>query len=274
MELIVVVGASLAGVHAAQAISRLGFDGDLVVVGAEPHRPYDRPPLSKEYLAGSAADDRIVLRPAAEPDALGATWLLGRRATSLALDRDGGGTVAVDDGSEIPADGIVIATGAVARPLPGQPELDGLTTLRTLDAARRLRHRLASSGPGGGPPSGLLGRLVVVGLGFIGAEVAATARSLGWDVTVIELAESPLSRVLDPEAGASVATLHHDNGVDIRLGTSVAEVEGAEGAVIGVRTDSGEHISCETVLVGIGVLPDTDWLSGSGLAVDDGVLAD
>lgn len=171
------VGASLAGLSAARSLRKQGYDGRLVVIGDEPHRPYDRPPLSKEFLAGTVGEADLLLETDGED--LRAEWLLGARA--VGLQADGAERVlTLGDGREVRADGVVLATGAVARNLPGTDGLAGVHTLRTLDDARALRDELA-----------LGGRLVVIGGGFIGAEVASTAYALGLDVTVIEAAPTP-----------------------------------------------------------------------------------
>ncbi|MFV0524707.1 MAG: NAD(P)/FAD-dependent oxidoreductase [Acidimicrobiales bacterium] len=261
MPAIIVVGASLAGINAAQAIHRADPDGDLTVVGAELHRPYDRPPLSKEFLAGAMDEERLALRAAAADDALGATWRLGAAAAGLELTGDAA-VVHLDDGSSVRGDGVVVATGCRARTLPGFAR-DGVVTLRTLDDARWLRRRLA----------GESGSLVVVGFGFIGAEVAATARSAGWQVTVVEAEAAPLARVIDEASGATIAELHRQHGVDVRLGTTVATLNG-QGAVESVSLSDGTTVPCSVVVVGIGVVPNTEWLDGSGLVVDNGLVAD
>lgn len=281
LERIAIVGASLAGIHAAQTLRRQGFSGTIDLIGDEPHYPYDRPPLSKDFLAGTMEEAKLRLRAAAEPDALDLTWRLHRRAVGLALDPagadvsgdsgaggsvgGGGGQVVLDDGQSVAFDGLIVATGARPRPLPGQPaELSGLHMLRTLDDAVALRHDFDRQ------PE----RVVVVGFGFIGAEVAATARERGLAVTVLEAAEAPLVRVLDAEAGMAVADLHRGHGVDVRLGTGVAGLEQSNGAVAGVALSDGTTIEASVVVVGIGVVPNTEWLAGSGLTVDNGVVAD
>ena len=261
----VVVGASLAGLHAAQALRRQGFDGELTLVGDEPHYPYDRPPLSKDFLAGPGDVDKLRLRPAADPDALGVRWLLGRRAVGLTRHEPSGGEVLLDDGQAVGFDGLIVATGARPRLLPGTPDgVAGLHVLRSLDDALGLREAL-DAGPS---------RVVVIGFGFIGAEVAATARARSLAVTVLEAAEAPLARVLDAEAGMAVADLHRGHGVDVRLGATVAGFTVDGGAVTGVELGDGTVIGAEVVVVGIGVTPNTGWLEGAGLTLDDGLVAD
>jgi NADPH-dependent 2,4-dienoyl-CoA reductase/sulfur reductase-like enzyme len=266
MERVVIVGASLAGVHAAQALRRQGYDGELVVVGDETHYPYDRPPLSKAFLAGTVDADRLRLRPTADPGALGIEWMLGRRATGLELHPGpgGGGAVRLDGGQSVRFDGLVIATGARPRQLPGADGYDGVHLLRTLDDCRSLRAAFEQRP----------GRVAVIGCGFIGAEVAATARQLGLDVTIIEAAEAPLTRVLDAEAGMAVAELHRGHGVEVLLGVQVAELVGDNGRVRALRLSDGSTLEAPVVVVGIGVVPNTEWLDGSGLTIDDGVVAD
>ncbi len=263
MDHVVVVGASLAGIHAAQTLRRDGFGGTITMVGDEPHLPYDRPPLSKHYLAGEWDDDKLRLRAAADPDALDLTWRLATRATGLDV---GARSVAVEgpEGADsIDYDGLVIATGARPRRLPAD-ELGGVFVLRSLDDAAALRSAFDAE-----PTS-----VVVIGAGFIGAEVAATARERGLAVTMIEAAEAPLQRVLDPACGCAVADLHRDHGVDVRLATSVAGFAADGGRVRAVELRDGGEIPADVVVVGIGVVPNTEWLEGSGLELDDGVVCD
>jgi 3-phenylpropionate/trans-cinnamate dioxygenase ferredoxin reductase component len=254
----VVVGASLAGMHAAHTLRTEGHDGPLTVIDADPHTPYDRPPLSKQVLAGEWAVDRITL-PAASED-LGIDWRLGRRCRSLDVARR---TVTLEDGEEVAFDGAVVATGASARTLPGQPELAGLHVLRTLDDCLALCADLDRN------PD----RVVVVGAGFIGSEVAATCRQRGLDVTLLEAAEVPLEQALGAEMGMVCAGLHRDHGVDLRLGAMVAGFAGSD-RVEAVLLADGTRIDAEVVVVGIGVVANTGWLEGSGLGLDDGVVCD
>ncbi|HEU5149809.1 MAG TPA: FAD-dependent oxidoreductase [Iamia sp.] len=256
---VVVVGASLAGLHAARALRRQGYDGTLTVVGDEPHLPYDRPPLSKQVLAGTWAPERTALLTARDDD-LDLTWALGRAATGLDPRAR---TVALDDGTDLPYDGVVIATGAAPRRLPGTDGLAGVHVLRSLDDAVALRADL-DAGPA---------RVVVVGAGFIGAEVAATARSRRLSVTLVEPLPVPLGRVLGGEVAETVAAVHRDEGVDLRLGVGVEAVEGGD-RVERVRLADGTTIACDVVVVGIGVTPNTGWLEASGLPLADGVVAD
>jgi NADPH-dependent 2,4-dienoyl-CoA reductase/sulfur reductase-like enzyme len=254
---VAVVGASLAGLRAVETFRREGFDGRLVLIGAEPHLPYDRPPLSKDVLAGDLGPDDVGLRH--DYDELSLDLRLGRRAVALDLASR---AVELDDGDRVVCDGVVLATGAVPRAIPGTPALPGIHVLRTLDDALAIRAQL-DAGP----------RVVVVGAGFIGSEVAATCRRRGLDVTVLEALPAPLVRGLGPVLGMVCGELHRDHGVDLRLGVGVAGFEG-DGRVERVRLDDGTAVDADLVVVGVGVAPATDWLDGSGLTIDDGVVCD
>ena len=260
MRTVAIVGTSLAGLRAAETFRREGFDGRVVAIGAEPHLPYDRPPLSKELLRGDWEPDEIVLRKQGV-DELDLEWRLDARAVALdAAARE----VELHDGERVTFDGLVIATGATPRRLPNQPALAGLFTLRTLDDALALRELLE------GRPA-----VVVIGAGFIGAEIAATCRARGLDVTVLEMLPQPMVRGLGPELGAVIAAVHRDHGVDLRTGVTVdAIVDDGAGQVRGVRLGDGSVVDADVVVVGVGVVPETDWLAGSGLTVDNGVVCD
>jgi NADPH-dependent 2,4-dienoyl-CoA reductase/sulfur reductase-like enzyme len=256
---VVVVGASLAGLSALEALRQEGYEGELIAVGAEPALPYDRPPLSKQVLQGQWEPDKAALRDQGQYDALGVTWHLGRRATALDLAAR---TVTLDDGEPLAYDGLVIATGATPRWLPGSRGLAGIYVLRTLEECLAIRAELETAS-----------RLCVVGAGFIGAEVAASARVLGVDVTVLEALPAPLARAFPPELGAACAGLHLDHGVDLRCGVTVAGFEG-EGRVTGVRLGDRSVVEADVVVVGVGVVPETGWLESSGLTLDNGVVCD
>jgi NADPH-dependent 2,4-dienoyl-CoA reductase/sulfur reductase-like enzyme len=251
---VAVVGASLAGLSAARSLRKQGYDGRLVVIGDELHRPYDRPPLSKEFLAGTLGEAELALESADED--LRAEWLLGVRATGLDHTER---AVRLADGREVHADGVVIATGAAARTLPGSEGLAGVHTLRTLDDARALRDELARGG-----------RLVVIGGGFVGAEVASTACALGLDVTVVEAAPTPLAGPLGDAMGAVVSGLHTDHGVRLLCGVAVKGLSG-ETRVDAVLLEDGRSIPADIVVVGVGARPCVEWLEGSGIALDNGV---
>ncbi len=257
---VTIVGASLAGMRAAEALRAAGFDGAVTVVGDETGAPYDRPPLSKQVLAGEWEPPRISLYDTEALDDLQLTWRLGARAVGFdAASR----TVTLADGGSLAADGVVIATGARPRALPGAEGLAGVHTLRTLADSLAIRAEFDAS------PR----RVVVVGAGFIGAEVAATARGRGLDVTMVEMARTPLERVLGAEMGRVCAEVHRDHGVDLRLGVGVAEIAGAD-HVEQVTLSDGARLDADVVVVGVGVIPNTEWLEGSGLAIGDGVVCD
>jgi len=257
---VVVVGASLAGLRATETLRHEGYDGRITLIGAEEHLPYDRPPLSKQLLAGEWQPHDIELRRAAYEE-LDLELRLGVAATGLDLDAR---EVALADGARVGFDGLVIATGAAPRRLGALPvgEIEGVHELRTVDDALDLRARLE------GRP-----RVLVVGGGFIGAEVAATCRGRGLDVTVVEALAAPMVRGLGPVLGGVCGELHRDHGVDLRLGVGVQAVEGA-GRVERVRLADGSTVEADVVLVAIGVTPTTAWLEGSGLDLDDGVVCD
>ncbi|MEV0177676.1 FAD-dependent oxidoreductase [Streptomyces sp. NPDC050803] len=260
MRSITVVGASLAGLSAVRALRAEGYDGEIVVVGEERHTPYDRPPLSKDFLTGDLDAEALALGDADEYEDLDVQWVLGERAVRLdTLAR----TVTLAGGRHVRTDGVVVATGASPRMLPGMDGLAGVHTLRTLDDAQALRAELLDGLP----------RVVVIGAGFIGAEVASTAHRLGLHVTVVEALDVPLERQLGREMGLVCSSLHTDHGVRLLCGTGVAGLVG-EGRVTGVRLADGQVLPADIVVVGVGVRPATDWLAGSGVHVDDGVVCD
>lgn len=258
---VVVVGASLAGLRACESLREEGFDGTITLVGAEHEIPYDRPPLSKKVLAGEWEVERIRLRKADDFESLALALRLGVRATALDTHAR---TLSLDDGTTVVYDGLILATGASPRRLPDQPLLAGVVELRTLADSVDLRDRIA----------GGTARVTVIGAGFIGLEVAATARALGCAVTVLEGAPSPLIRGLGVEMGAAVAGVHARNGVHLRCGVQVASLEGEAGQVTGVRLGDGSLVASDVVVVGIGVAPNTQWLVGSGLTIGDGIVCD
>ncbi len=256
---IVVVGASLAGLRAAETLAQRAPDVEIVIIGAEPHRPYDRPPLSKKLLSGEWEPDRIQLRQPDTFDDLDVTWRFGVTASRLTLAQGGsGGRVDLSDGSSLDADGIIIATGATPRRLPGQAQFGHVHVLRTLDDAMAVRAAIAGGGR----------RVVVIGAGFIGLEVAAIARQLDNDVTVIEGAPAPLIRGLGEQMGAAIADLHRARGIDVRCGVQVEAL-----TATGVQL-VGEHVDADVVVVGVGVVPATAWLDDSGLELRDGIVCD
>ena len=252
MRRLVVVGASLAGLRAAQAARKAGFDGELVMVGEERHLPYTRPPLSKELLAGEHTVDRVQL----PCDDLGVEWRLG--VPAVGLDR-GRRRVILKDGDEVEYERLILATGSRPRRWPGPgAELEGVHTLRGVDDALALRAAFDNRP-----------RVAIVGAGFIGCEVAQTARKEGLDVTLIDIAATPMLP-LGPELGRWCAELHRDRGVDLRLGTGVAGLIG-DGRVEAVELMDGELVEADLVIVGLGAMPNVEWLTGSGLAVASGL---
>jgi len=254
---LVVVGASLAGLRAAQAARAAGHDGELVVVGEERHPPYTRPPLSKELLQGAHDADACAF-PA---DDLDVTWRLGETATGLDLAAR---EVALAGGERLAFDALVIATGCRARPWTGPgAELEGVHTIRRLDDAIALRAALTTR------PAP---RLAIVGAGFIGCEVAASARGLGVDVTLIDVAPQPMP-ALGPLLGEHCARMHREHGVDLRLGAGIAALRG-DGRVEAVELEDGTRVEADVVVVALGALPNTEWLAGSGLTLDPGVACD
>ncbi|HEX3908873.1 MAG TPA: FAD-dependent oxidoreductase [Mycobacteriales bacterium] len=257
-ETAVVVGASLGGLSAVRALREQGYDGRLVLIGEEPHLPYDRPPLSKGFLLGTVSREKLVLADDAELDTLAVERRFGEVATGLrAADR----AVLVGD-EEIVADHVVLATGSRPRALRGAAPLPGVHLLRTIEDALALRDVLV---PGV--------RLVIVGAGFIGSEVAGAARTLGADVTVVEMLDVPLSLALGEDMGAVCAALHAANGVTLRTGVGVTALLGHD-RVTGVELSDGSVLDADLVLVSVGAAPVTEWLEGSGLELDNGVVTD
>ena len=257
---VTIVGASLAGLNAAEALRREGFDGPVTLIGAEARLPYDRPPLSKQVLAGEWEPERVELTDAEELAEDGVEARLGAAAQSLDL---GARELTLEGGESVGFDGLVVATGARCRTLRGTESLAGVHVLRSLDDCLALRADFEAS------PQ----RVVVVGAGFIGAEVAATARGRGLEVTMVEALPYPLSRVLGDEMGKVCAEVHRDHGVDLRTGVGVERISGAE-RVQQVELSDGSAVDADVVVVGIGVIPNTEWLEGSGLSLNDGVVCD
>ena len=262
METVVIVGASLSGIRAASTLRDEKFEGRIVLVGAENHAPYDRPPLSKQFLAGKWDRDRIALMAPQKLEALGLDLRLGHRVT--AIDPEGH-TVELDDGGRVTFDKAVIATGSHPKQLRGVLESRAVMTLRTIDDSRRLS---AALGDGDS-----VTHLVVVGGGFIGAEVAATAKARGAEVTVLEALDVPLQRVLGDRIGGACKALHESHGVEVRTGTGVTGISTAGSGAV-VNLDDGTELGADVVVVGIGIAPTTEWLEGSGVEVSDGVLVD
>ncbi|WP_328353184.1 FAD-dependent oxidoreductase [Mycobacterium sp. NBC_00419] len=262
VDRLVVVGASLAGLRAVEAARKAGFEGGITLIGAEHHLPYDRPPLSKDFLdvteAGGEAAVPFFRSGDVFADELQVELLLGAPATSLDVDRK---VVGVGD-REVAYDALVIATGSKLRTLPDTDHLDGVHGLRTLDDSLAIRAALDAGA-----------RTVVIGAGFIGSEVAASAQKRGVPVTVVEALPTPLVRATGTEMGAAIASLHERNGTTLLCGTGVEALEG-DGRVERVVLSDGATLAADLVVVGIGVTPNTDWLVGSGLTLDNGVVCD
>ncbi len=256
MRRLVIVGASLGGLRAAQSARTAGHDGGIVMVGRESHLPYTRPPLSKELLKGTQEIEDSALAVGE----LDVEWRLGVPATALDRERR---RVHLADGTDVPYDRLIIATGCRARPWTGPgATLAGVHTLRDLEDAVALREALRSSG-----------RLLIVGAGFIGCEVAASARELGLDVTLVDIAAHPLLP-FGPELGERWAAMHRDHGVDLRLGVGIAALVGRDGRVSRAELTDGTTIEADAVLLALGSVLNTDWLAGSGLELNPGVVCD
>ena len=256
----VIVGASLAGAKAAETLREQGFAGRLVLIGDEPERPYERPPLTKDYLRDESPREKAYVHAESFYAEHDIELLSGTAATALDPARK---RVTLDDGHELGYDRLLLTTGAQPRriSIPGA-ELGGVYYLRTLADCDALRARLETAGA-----------VVVIGAGWIGSEFAASARQRGSEVTIVEPASVPLERVLGPQVGGVYRDLHRDHGVTLLLGSGVAAFEGGE-AVRRVRTDDGRSLDCDYVVVGIGAVPDARLAQGAGLTVDDGIVVD
>ncbi|MGZ4583448.1 MAG: NAD(P)/FAD-dependent oxidoreductase [Mycobacterium sp.] len=254
---IVIVGGGLAAARTAEQLRRSGYSGRVTIVSDEVHLPYDRPPLSKEVLRKEVDD--VFLKPREWYDEKNITLRLGSAATGLDTTAQ---TVTLADGAVLGYDELVIATGLVPRRIPSFPDLDGIRVLRSFDESMALREHASACQ-----------HAVVVGAGFIGCEVAASLRSLGVDVVLVEPQPTPLATVLGEQIGELVARLHRAEGVDVRLGVGVAEVRG-EGHVDTVVLSDGSELPADLVVIGIGSRPATEWLEGSGVEIDNGVICD
>jgi 3-phenylpropionate/trans-cinnamate dioxygenase ferredoxin reductase subunit len=261
LETFVIIGASLAGATAAAALREEGFGGRIVLVGDERERPYERPPLSKDFLQGKSEKDKIYVHPEGWYGEHDVELLLGTRVTAIDPSAH---RVALSDGRQFGYAKLLLANGSSPRRLavPGA-ELDGVLYLRRVEDCERIKEALAS-----------VSRIAVIGAGWIGLEVTAAARLAGVEVTVLEIAELPLLRVLGPEVAEVFAALHRRHGVDLRFGVHVEEVIGGDGRVRGVRLADGAEIDAEVVIVGVGITPNTGLAEAAGLHVDDGVVVD
>jgi 3-phenylpropionate/trans-cinnamate dioxygenase ferredoxin reductase subunit len=253
----VIVGGGLAAARTAEQLRRAEYTGAITIVSDEVHLPYDRPPLSKEVLRKEVDD--VFLKPREWYDEKNITLRLGSAATRVNTEEQ---TITLDDGAVLGYDELVIATGLVPRRIPAFPDLEGIRVLRSYEESMALREHASAAQ-----------RAVVVGAGFIGCEVAASLRGLGVDVVLVEPQPQPLATVLGEQIGELVARLHRDEGVDVRLGAGVAEVRGQDHVQSVVLTD-GTEIPADLVVVGIGSRPATEWLDGSGVEVDNGVVCD
>jgi len=254
---IVIVGGGLAALRTAEQLRRAEHTGPITLISDEDHLPYDRPPLSKEVLR--AETDDVALKPAEFYEEKHITVRLGSGATSLDT---GAQTVTLASGEVVPYEELVIATGLVPKRIPSFPDLEGVRVLRTLGESLALREHAGSAR-----------HAVVIGAGFIGCEVAASLRALGVDVVLVEPQPTPLASVLGEQIGELVARLHRSEGVDVRCGIGVAEIKGT-GHVEKVVLSDGSELDADIVVVGVGSRPSTDWLEGSGVAVDNGVICD
>lgn len=253
------MGASLAGVRVAEELRRLGYPGGITLVGAEPHLPYDRPPLSKGVLDGSVDAESLRLRTSSELDALGVDLILG--ATAAGLDNEAH-EVVLETGDRLAYDALVVTTGAVPR-FPAQLRgLEGVHQLRTVDDALALQETLTNCE-----------HLALVGCGFIGAEVAATARQMGVEVTMLDLLQRPFAAVLGSEVGSHLEAMHRSWGVNFVSGVTVESFLGAS-RLEAIRHSGGGRIIADAALVGIGAVPAVDWLRDSDITLGNGVVCD
>ena len=252
MQSIVVVGAGLAGFRAAQSLRKNGFTGALTLIGDEVHQPYDRPPLSKQLLSGVYSREQCML-PGEVDDV---TWRLGQPAVTLDRHRR---VVGLADGTEAAYDGLIIATGRRARPWPGATPAAGVMVLRNFDDVERFQGAVADHS-----------RVVIIGAGFIGCEVAATLRQRQVDVTIVDVCDYPMPAV-GPEVGRRAVDLHTAHGVEFRLGRGVASIDGGD-RVEGVTLSDGEQLDADVVLVAIGTVANSEWLAGNDIALAGGAV--
>jgi NADPH-dependent 2,4-dienoyl-CoA reductase/sulfur reductase-like enzyme len=256
MEQVVIVGAGLGGLRTVEALRAEGFSGGITLVGDEPHEPYDRPPLSKQLLAGTWSEDRVLLHRGELTD-LGISLHLGR--TAVGVDRV---AVHLDDGSRLPYHALVVATGVRPRRLPGQPHHPDLHVLRTLDDCRAIRDSISRSRS-----------LLIIGAGFVGAEVAATACTAGLEVTMLEALPVPFGRVLGEQMGQLCAQLQIDHGVTVRCGTPLVGFVDSDNG-IAARLADGSTVRADCGVVGVGTVIDDGWLAGLEVSTGGGLLCD
>jgi len=255
----VIAGASLAGAKAAETLRQEGFDGPLVLIGDETERPYERPPLSKDYLLGKADRETIYVHPQSWYAEHGVDLRLGARVTGVDAAAN---EITLADGSRVGYAKLLLTTGSSVRHLavPGS-DAEGVRYLRRASDSDQIKAAFA-----------VASRVAVIGAGWIGLETAAAARAAGADVTILERGELPLLRLLGTEAAQVFAHLHRDHGVDLRFGVQVAEITGAGGQASGVRLADGTHIAADTIIVGIGITPNTQLADAAGLQVSNGII--
>jgi len=259
MSKIVVVGASLAGLNAVETFRRDGYDGKIFLVGSEKFLPYDRPPLSKQVLTESEISGPPLLRTEAEFADLDVELHLGETATHLNVKDK---TVVIGSTSQLKYDGLIISTGAFARPLKSATKLNGIHLLRNFEDAVAIHKAFRNSS-----------QVVIIGAGFIGSEVASSARAMGLTVTILESLPVPLTRVLGTKMGSAFASIHGEYGVDLKCNVNVVGFEGSE-SVERVKLADGSTINADLVVIGVGAIPSTQWLENSGLNIDNGVICD
>jgi 3-phenylpropionate/trans-cinnamate dioxygenase ferredoxin reductase subunit len=257
----VIAGASMAGAKAAETLRAEGFDGRVILIGTETELPYERPPLSKDYLLGKAERETIYVHPREWYAEQNIDLRLGVTVTEI---DPAARQVSLDDGSQLGYSKLLLTTGSSPRQLsiPGA-SLDGVLHLRSVGDSDRIKAALQSAS-----------RVAVIGAGWIGLETAAAARAAGAEVTVLEMAELPLLRVLGREVAQIFADLHREHGVDLRCGVEISEITGAEGKVTGVRLADGGHIEADVVIAGVGITPNSQLATAAGLDVDNGIRVD
>ncbi|GAA0786272.1 pyridine nucleotide-disulfide oxidoreductase [Roseibium denhamense] len=259
-EEVVIVGAGQAGAQAAQSLRQGGFEGPLRLIGDEPHPPYQRPPLSKKYLAGDIGSEALWLRPPAFFSTNAIDFIPNTRATAIDRSKK---RLQLENGDTLSYGKLILATGTNARwlPLPGADK-PGVVTLRSISDVDAIRAKLSECSA-----------LAIIGAGYIGLEVAAVAKSMGKRVTVIEAQDRPMKRVVSTPVSDFFTKLHQNNGIDLKLNASIETLEG-DGHVTGVRLADGETVPAELVLIAVGAIPNDDLAHGAGLDVDNGVLVD
>lgn len=259
-ESYVIIGAGIAGGTAAETLRKQGFEGRVHLIGAEPYRPYDRPPLSKEFLSGAKEQEKLFFKPQDFYTEQSIELHLGTEATAIDPSLN---TVTLANGESIRYDKLLLSTGSRVKrlPIPGS-NLKGVHYLRTIDDSRALAHSMNGAS-----------RVVIVGAGFIGSEVAAVCKTAGLEVTVLEIQPQPMAHILGEKMGAIYANLHTNRGINLRLREGISEIRGSS-RTEQVITDEGNAINCDFVVIGVGITPDTTLAESAGLHVDFGILTD